>query len=242
MNSSNNKILITGGASGIGLGLTERFLQENNTVLVCGRRESVLRDLTDRHPSVITRVCDLAEAYEREALFNWILAEHPDLNVLVNNAGIQQWMTVTDADFFDRAQTELAVNVQAPIHLTSLFTQLPSLTTILNVTSGLSFVPLTKVPVYSATKAFFHSFTLSLRQLLKDRNIEVIELIPPALNTDLGGKGLHDAAPPVADFIAAVFEQLKAGKTEITFGFSEAMAKAGAEELKIAFARMNGAS
>ncbi|WP_020603090.1 SDR family oxidoreductase [Spirosoma spitsbergense] len=242
MNISNNKMLITGGASGIGLGLTERFLQENNTVLVCGRRESVLQDLTDRYPSVITRVCDLAEASEREALFNWIVEEHPDLNVLVNNAGIQQWMTVTDTDFFDRAQTELAVNVQAPLHLTALFTQLPSLTTILNVTSGLSFVPLTKVPVYSATKAFFHSFTLSLRQLLEPRNIEVIELIPPALNTDLGGKGLHDAAPPVADFIATVFEQLKAGKTEITFGFSEAMAKAGAEDLKNAFARMNGAS
>ena len=242
MNISNNKILITGGASGIGLGLTERFLQENNTVLVCGRRESVLKELTDRYPSVITRVCDLAEASEREALFSWIADEHPDLNVLVNNAGIQQWMTVTDADFFERAQTELAVNVQAPLHLTALFTQLPSLTTILNVTSGLSFVPLTKVPVYSATKAFFHSFTLSLRQLLTPRNIEVIELIPPALNTDLGGKGLHDAAPPVADFIAAVFEQLKAGKTEITFGFSEAMAKAGAEDLKNAFARMNGAS
>ena len=189
---------------------------------------------------MITRVCDLSEATEREALFNWIAAEHPDLNVLVNNAGIQQWMTVTDADFFDRAQTELTINVQAPLHLTSLFVQLPSLTTILNVTSGLSFVPLTKVPVYSATKAFFHSFTLSLRELLKPKNIEVIELIPPALNTDLGGKGLHDAAPPVADFIEAVFEQLKAGKTEITFGFSEAMAKAGAEEVKIAFARMNG--
>ena len=242
MNSSNNKILITGGASGIGLGLTERFLQENNTVLVCGRRESVLQELTDRYPLVITRVCDLAEASEREALFNWISAEHPDLNVLVNNAGIQQWMTVTDADFFERAQTELTINVQAPLHLTALFTQLPSLTTIINVTSGLSFVPLTKVPVYSATKAFFHSFTLSLRQLLKPGNIEVIELIPPALNTDLGGKGLHDAAPPVADFIAAVFEQLKAGKTEITFGFSEAMAKAGAEDLKTAFARMNGDS
>lgn len=242
MNSSNNKILITGGASGIGLGLTERFLQENNTVLVCGRRESVLQELTDKYPSVITRVCDLAEASEREALFNWISAEHPDLNVLVNNAGIQQWMTITDADFFERAQSELTVNVQAPLHLTSLFTRLPSLTTIINLTSGLSFVPLTKVPVYSATKAFFHSFTLSLRQLLKPRNIEVIELIPPALNTDLGGKGLHDAAPPVADFIAAVFEQLKAGKTEITFGFSEAMAKAGAEDLKTAFARMNGGS
>jgi uncharacterized oxidoreductase len=103
----------------------------------------------------------------------------------------------------------------------------------------LSFVPLVKVPVYSATKAFFHSFTLSLRQLMKEKNIGVIELIPPALNTDLGGKGLHDFAPPVSEFIESVFNQLKEGRLEITFGFSEAMAKAGPEELQKAFARMN---
>jgi uncharacterized oxidoreductase len=102
-------------------------------------------------------------------------------------------------------------------------------------------VPLTKTPVYSATKAFFHSFTLSAQYLLKSRGIEVIEMIPPALNTDLGGKGLHDAAPPVSDFINAVFNQLKAGKTELTFGFSEAMAKAGPEAIKAAFDRMNPA-
>src|SRR5439155_13818390 len=113
------------------------------------------------------------------------------------------------------------------------------LDTIINVTSGLSFVSLTKVPVYSATKAFFHSFTLSLKYLLKSHNIEVIELIPPALNTDLGGKGLHDTAPPVSDFIEAIFGQLKEGKTELTFGFSEAMAKADPEALKAAFGRMN---
>jgi uncharacterized oxidoreductase len=98
---------------------------------------------------------------------------------------------------------------------------------------------LTKVPVYSATKAFFHSFTLSARQLLKSRNIEVIEIIPPALNTDLGGKGLHDSAPPVKDFIDAIFKQLKEGKNELTFGFSEAMVKANPEEIKNAFNRMN---
>lgn len=95
------------------------------------------------------------------------------------------------------------------------------------------------MPVYSATKAFFHSFTLSARALLKSKNIEVIEMIPPALNTDLGGKGLHDAAPPVSDFINSVFQQLKEGKTELTFGFSEAMAKANPEELKGTFNRMN---
>jgi len=239
MNVSNNKILITGGASGIGLGLTERFVQENNTVIICGRREDVLRDVADRLPNVIARACDLSAADERQALYQWIADEHPDLNVLVNNAGIQQWMSITDSDFFERAQTEIRVNIEAPLHLTSLFINLPSLTTILNVTSGLSFVPLTKVPVYSATKAFFHSFTLSLRHLLTLRNIEVIEVIPPALNTDLGGKGLHDHAPPVNGFIDAIFAQLTDGKSELTYGFSEGMAKATPDELKAAFNRMN---
>ena len=116
-----------------------------------------------------------------------------------------------------------------------------SLITIMNVTSGLSFVPLTKTPVYSATKAFFHSLTLSLAELLKAKNIEVIEIIPPALNTDLGGKGLHDQAPPVSAFIESIFEQLKEGKTTLTFGFSEIMSKATPDELKQAFARMNQA-
>jgi uncharacterized oxidoreductase len=239
MNISSNKILITGGASGIGLGLTERFIKEGNTVIICGRREDVLNDVAAAYPTVITRVCDLSRTDDRKALYQWVADEHPDLNVLVNNAGIQQWMSVSDDDFFTRAKSELAVNIEAPLELTSLFINLPSLTTILNVTSGLAFVPLTKVPVYSATKAFFHSFTLSLRALLAPKNIEVIEVIPPALNTDLGGKGLHDQAPPVSAFIDAIFEQLKAGKTELTFGFSEAMANATPDELRAAFARMN---
>ena len=239
MKLSHNKILITGGATGIGLGLTERFIKENNTVIICGRRESVLKEVSDKYPSVITKVCDLSIEAERVALFEWVATYHSDLNVLVNNAGIQQWMNISDVDFYERARIEIATNIEAPLHLISLFINLKSLDTILNVTSGLSFVPLAKVPVYSATKAFFHSFTLSSKYLLKQRGIEVIEVIPPALNTDLGGKGLHDAAPPVCDFIEAIFEQLKEGKTELTFGFSEAMSKADSEGLKVAFNRMN---
>jgi len=240
MNISNNKILITGGASGIGLGLTERFVQENNTVIICGRRESVLKEVSDKFPSVITKVCDLSDSTDREELYQWISEEHSDLSVLINNAGIQQHISVSDDDFFTRAKEEITVNIEAPLHLASLFIKLPSLKSIINVTSGLAFVPFNKVPVYSATKAFFHSFTLSLRELVKNKGIEVIEMIPPALNTDLGGKGLHDYAPPVSDFINAVFEQMKEGKTELTFGFSEAMAKSNPEELKATFNKMNG--
>ncbi|SFN32043.1 uncharacterized oxidoreductase [Chitinophaga sp. YR627] len=239
MKLTGNKILITGGASGIGLGLTERFLQEGNTVIVCGRREAALKEVTDKYPAVITKVCDLSTEAERIALFKWVEEQHSDLNVLVNNAGIQQWANITDADFYERAKAEIATNIEAPVHLTALFTGLPALNTIMNVSSGLAFVPFTKVPVYSATKAFFHSFTLSSRYLLKNKGIEVIEIVPPALNTDLGGKGLHDAAPPVSDFITAIFAQLAEGKTELSFGFSEAMVKAGPPEITAAFNRLN---
>lgn len=242
MKISNNKILITGGGSGIGFGLTERFIKENNTVIICGRRESVLKEAKAKFPSLITRVSDLSIAEERENLYKWISKEHNDLNVLINNAGIQQWMSITDSNFYERTKEEITINIEAPLHLTYLFINLKSLNTIINVTSGLSFVPLTKTPVYCATKAFFHSFTLSLGALMKAKNIEVIELIPPALNTDLGGKGLHDFAPPVSDFINNAFEQLKQGKTQAAFGFSEAMIKAGPEELQKAFERLNMAN
>jgi uncharacterized oxidoreductase len=107
------------------------------------------------------------------------------------------------------------------------------------VTSGLSFAPLIKTPVYSGTKAFFHSFTVSLRQLLKSKNIEVIEIIPPALNTDLGGKGIHDFAPPVSDFIESIFKQLEEGKTELTYGFTEQVSQAGSEVLRKSFEKIN---
>lgn len=241
MNLSNNKILITGGATGIGLGLAERFIKEGNTVLICGRRADALAEAAAKFPALITKQADVATEEGRVELYNWIVANHPDLNVLINNAGIQNWMKLSDADFFERAKQEIAVNIEGPVHLAQLFSNLPALQTLINVTSGLAFTPLVKTPVYSATKAFMRSFTLSLRQLLKDKNIEVIEMIPPALNTDLGGKGLHDFAPPVSAFIDTIFEQLKQGKTELTFGFSEAMLNAGPEDLKQTFDRMNTA-
>lgn len=239
MELSNNKILITGGASGIGLGLAERFIKENNTVIICGRRESALKEVKEKFPAIITKVCDLSVEAERMALFNWVEENHNDVNVLVNNAGILQWMTISDTDFYERAKYELTTNIEAPLHLTSLFSQLKSLKTIINVTSGLAFVPLIKAPVYSATKAFFHSFTLSARQLLKTKNIEVIEIIPPAINTDLGGKGMNNGQPSVSDFIDSIFQQLKNGNTELTFGISETLAKAAPEDLKITFNAMN---
>lgn len=235
----NSKIIVTGGASGIGLGIVEHLLKDNHTIIVCGRREDVLKELTNKYPAVITKKCDIENAAEREALYNWVATEHSDLNVLVNNAGIQNWMSPADDDFFKRAQQEIAINIEAPLHLISLFMKLPALDTIMNVTSGLSFSPFAKVPVYSASKAFLRSFTISLRYILKDKNIQVIEIVPPALKTDLGGKGLHDHAPEVGPFVESIFEQLAQGKTELTYGTSADRAKIGAEEFKKEFAKLH---
>lgn len=239
MKLTGNKILITGGASGIGLGLTERFVQQGNSVLICGRRASALKEASRKVPSIVTRVCDLAEESERKDFYEWIRREHPDLNVLVNNAGIQNWMQPGEAGFYERAKAEVAINVMAPLHLTALFLQLPSLQTIINVSSGLAFVPLAKVPVYCATKAFVRSWTLSLRQDLKDCGIEVIEVIPPALNTELGAPGIHDAYPPVSDFVEAIFSQLEAGSTELSFGTSETRLEENTRVIGEWFQRMN---
>src|SRR6476659_9620222 len=239
MQLANNKILITGGASGIGLGLTERFIQENNTVIICGRRESLLKEVAYRFPQVITKVCDLSDETDRIALFDWITKNHSDLNVLVNNAGIQNWMSISDSNFYQKSSDEITTNILAPIHLANLFTNLKLVETINNVTSGLAFIPLAKVPVYCATKAFMRSFTLSLRHMLRSTSIEVIEMIPPALNTDLGGKGIHDGQPAVSDFVEAVFQQMKEGKTELTFGTSVARAKANNEIVADYFNKMN---
>jgi uncharacterized oxidoreductase len=239
MELSKNKILITGGATGIGLGLTERFLIENNTVIICGRRADVLKEVTDQYPQVIAYVCDLALESDRIAIFDWLNNEHADLNVVVNNAGIQNWMALEDESFYQKAVSEIETNIVAPLHLITLLSNLPKLKTIMNVTSGLAFVQLTKVPVYCATKAFLRSFTLSLRYLLQPKGIEVIEIIPPALNTDLGGKGIHDGNPSVRDFIEAIFVQLKEGKNELTFGFSDVMLKASPEVIAGTFAKMN---
>src|SRR5687767_11695116 len=133
MNLSGNKILITGGASGIGLGLAKRFAEEGNTVIACGRRESALSEAAEQVPGLVTRTADISTEAGRVRLFDWVKSEHPDTNVLVNNAGIQQWISIGDEDFYERAKAEIATNIEAPVHLTALFAKLDSLTTIMNV-------------------------------------------------------------------------------------------------------------
>ena len=244
-----NVVLVTGGASGIGLALARRFLEAGSTVIVCGRREAQLRAAAAAHPGLVTRVCDLAHADARVALAEWVVDAHPGLNVLVNNAGVQRRLRLTDpalASLEGWAETrhEVAINFEAPVHLTLLL--LPHLRTrpgaaVLNVTSGLALVPLAGVPVYCATKAALHSFTRSLRHQLAPDGVRVIEVLPPAVDTDLGGPGLHTFGVPVDAFADAVMTRLAAGELDIAYGAAEASARAEQAAFGDAFARLNAA-
>lgn len=242
MDVASNTILITGGASGIGLALAERLLRAGSQVIVCGRREDKLREAQTRYPRLAIRVCDLAEERAREALLRWAVAEFPRLNVLVNNAGIQRRVRLAAEEKWRETRHEIAINLDAPIHLSRLF--IPHLLTqerpaIVNVTSGLAFTPLAGVPIYSATKAALHSFTLSLRHQLSSTPIQVVEIVPPAVNTDLGGPGLHTFGVAVEEFAEAVMARLREGDLEIPYGFSAQASRASRDELDALFTRLN---
>lgn len=242
MELSSNTVLVTGGASGIGLALAERFLRAGSSVIVCGRREEKLREAKEAHPGLHTRVCDVADASQRVALVEWAVREFPRLNVLVNNAGIQLRVALTEPGQWERVREEIVINFEAPVHLSTLL--IPHLirqkpAAIVNITSGLSFAPMARVPVYCATKAALHSFTLSLRHQLADTPIEVIEIIPPAVDTDLGGPGLHTFGVKVEDFLDAVLPRIEKGEREVAFGFAEQSSHASRAELDQLSARLN---
>ena len=242
MNLNGNTILITGGTSGIGYTFAERFLAAGNEVIICGRREDRLLQAKEKYPQIKTHVCDVAVESERIALFEWASSEFPVLNILVNNAGIQRRIDLTETEDWEQTKSEIAINFDAPVHLSRLF--IPYLlkqnsSAILNVTSGLSFAPLANVPVYCATKAALHSFTLSLRHQLSETPIEVIEIIPPAVDTDLGGPGLHTFGVNVDEFADAIFDGLQNGETEIAYGTAAISSRASREELAEISNRMN---
>ncbi|HEY0458916.1 MAG TPA: SDR family NAD(P)-dependent oxidoreductase [Pyrinomonadaceae bacterium] len=234
MNLTGNTVLITGGASGIGWTFAERFLAAGNEVIICGRRAERLLEISEKYPKIHTRVCNVADEGARIELFEWATARFPALNVLVNNAGIQRRVSLQESENWQDTESEIAVNFSAPVHLSRLF--IPHLLrqnnpAILNVTSGLSFAPLPNVPVYCATKAALHSFTISMRFQLAETPVEVVEIIPPAVDTDLGGVGLHTFGVNANEFADAVFEGLKEGKQEIAYGTALVSSRASREEL-----------
>lgn len=241
MRMSGNTILITGGGSGIGLGLATRLMSENRVIL-CGRDREKLNRVTRDYPQLEYIGCDLAHPEERVQLARTVVQKYPDLNILINNAGIQRRIASTANEPWEQTHEELAINLEAPIHLTRLLTAHLSLSpasAVINVTSGLAFVPMAMMPVYCASKAALHSYTLSLRFALEKQGIEVIEIIPPAVNTDLGGKGLHDFGVPLAEFCDAAILGLKDGRKEIAYGGAVRSSQASRQELDGIFEAMN---
>ncbi|MNS44152.1 putative oxidoreductase [compost metagenome] len=243
MKLAGNTVLVTGGATGIGLAIAVRFLRAGSKVIICGRRADKLAEAKAHHPGLHTLVADVATAADREALFATVTREFPDLNVLVNNAGIQNRRKLAEGPH-DWAvdQQEIAINFEAPVHLAMLF--IPYLKTqrnpaIVNVTSGLAFSPLPIAAVYSATKAALHSFTLSLRVQLVPVGIEVVEIAPPAVNTDLGGVGLHTYGEPLDAFADEVMTRVDAGELEVGYGTSETRRRASRDELDASLAHMS---
>ena len=244
MRLSGNCVLVTGGASGIGQAIAERLLDAGSEVIICGRRQDKLSEAKARRPGFHTRTADVATPAGRRELAAWAVAAFPRLNVLVNNAGIQRRVELAEAPSWEEFEEEIAINLEAPIHLSTLL--VPHLAkqpaaAIWNVTSGLSFAPLARVPVYCATKAALHSFTLSLRHQLAGTSIQVIEVVPPAVDTDLGGPGLHTFGVSIAELMDSVLPRIEAGELEVAHGFAQHSSRGSRADHDAMFARMNSA-
>jgi uncharacterized oxidoreductase len=188
MKTSGNTILITGGSTGIGFEFAKQLLESGNTVVVTGRDEKKLQKAKSLLPAVHTVKSDVSEPGEIESLCKKVTSEFPALNVLINNAGIMRTINFHDAATLESLTQEIDINLKGPIRMAMAL--LPHLkkqgeAAIVNVTSGLAFVPLPTSPIYCATKAGLHSFTLSLRVQLKNTQVKVFEVAPPATETEL---------------------------------------------------------
>ncbi len=206
MHMTGNTILITGGGSGIGRALAEAFHALGNTVIIAGRREALLNEVTNANAGMASLVVDLESAAATQAFAAQLLAKHASLNVVIHNAGIMRAESMLTGAL-DDAEATIATNLLAPIRLTAAL--LPHLikqpnATIMTVSSGLAFVPLALTPTYSATKAAIHSYSESLRYQLKDTAVKVIEIAPPWVQTELMGAEMSKdpRAMPLAEFIA----------------------------------------
>lgn len=214
MHISGNTILITGGGSGIGRALAEALHAKGNQVIIAGRRESVLDEVTAANPGMASMLLDIQDKADIEAFARQIVERFPKLNAVLNNAGIMKPENVPAADNLAIAEETIATNLLGPIRLTTAL--LPHLlkqrnATVLTVSSGLAFVPLAGTPTYSATKAAIHSWSIGLREQLKNTSVGVIEIAPPYVQTELLGshQAVDPAAMPLADFIAEVMAILE---------------------------------
>ncbi|MEA9389790.1 SDR family oxidoreductase [Acerihabitans sp. TG2] len=214
MQITDNTILVTGGSSGIGQALAEALHRLNNQVIIAGRRQSALDKVTAANPGMQSTLLDMEDAATFPAFAATMAARFPTLNVLVNNAGIQQPENLlSPLENWAAMEAMVTTNLLGPMRLTSVMLPLllrHKLSTVINVTSSLAFVPGVGVPTYCATKAAMHSYTQSLRRQLGQTSVSVIEIIPPYVQTNLGpGHGTDPRAMPLADFITETMAILR---------------------------------
>jgi len=213
MKTQNNHILITGGGSGIGRGLAEAFHALGNQVIIAGRRKQVLDHTTEANPGMASYVVDLQNPKATRDFAARVSRDFPALNVLINNSGIMRAENLlAQPDDLADMEAIVATNLLGPIRLTAAL--LPLLrrqprSVIMNVSSGLAFVPLAMTPTYCATKAALHSYTESLRYQLKGSTTEVMELVPPYVATDLMSGADDPRAMPLGAFVAEVMDLIK---------------------------------
>lgn len=229
MNLANNTILITGGASGIGLELVKQLSARGNTIIITGRDQAKLEKAKKQFPKIFTIKSDISDSKMISALFDQVTKEHPTLNILINNAGVMRTLNIHDEkQSIEDFTTEIETNLIGTLQMVKKF--LPFLKTkssaaIVNVSSGLAFVPLPTSPVYCATKAALHSFTLSLRVQLQNTEIKVFELAPPATQTELlstmHAEDMKDVSiMKVEDMVSAALKGMESDVFEIRPGQS----------------------
>jgi uncharacterized oxidoreductase len=250
MQMQNNTIFITGGTSGIGKGLAEAFYKLGNQVIISGRREDRLREICAANPGMRHLVLDVRDPAAIGNVARGVIAEFPSLNCVFNNAGVQRRLEFAPGTPLDEEglSDEINTNVLGIIRVAAAF--IPHLVeqpraVLVNVSSGLAFVPMARFPVYCATKAAVHSFTLSLRHQLKDSGVKVIELIPPYVATELGGprKTVGPGGPqpmPLQTFVDEAMTGLANGGDEVAIGDARNLVAATSPDmLKKVFAGMN---
>lgn len=216
MKDSGNTILVTGGGSGIGRALAHRWHDAGNNIIITGRRRQVLDEAISGRERMVGYVLDVTATTEVEAFVQQVISEHPQLNILVNNAGIYSAEKITTRRAITDAEQMIETNIIGPIRMTNVFVDHLSAqadAAIINVSSGLAFVPYPAAPTYSATKAAIHSYTAAIRPLLKGK-VEVIEIIPPQVQTELSpGQSMDPNSMPLDVFADEVMALLHAANT-----------------------------
>jgi uncharacterized oxidoreductase len=229
MNLSNRTILITGGSAGIGLAFALKFAELGNEVIVTGRRQQVLEDVKSKHPKLHTIQSDVADPAQIAALAARVKADFPKLDVLMNNAGIMLYKNLrAPATDLAGLMAEVNINLGGVITTTAAFIDILTANkgTVINVSSALAFVPLPAAPIYSATKAAIHSYTQSLRFQLEESGVEVVELMPPGVKTDMTTELAEGGVTVITteELVKQSFAALKAGAVEIRPGQSKQLA------------------